>query len=321
MPSNIEFVRDNRLVKEIVLVNGPPRAGKAMLGPIMSSFARVEIYRIEYILDAIPVFYKFGKIERDAAVAILRREIDLKLYNSMISRMINFRFADHGGVLNNANPLRYFKRLFYKDGHVVMERIKHENPILQVQTHNIVENIDLYLDAFEGGLHVLDMVRHPIDRVYSMNRRGDGVNIGVSPLAIQLAIRSKGKDLPWYAIGWEDEYINDSPIDRQIKIVQRLGKKRKDKLESLSAKSKSQILVIPYEQFLTSPDRYLKSISKLINSEITKHTKKILKKKRVPNKLDPADREKKLKAIREIASPKCLQILENLAEEYESLYF
>tara|TARA_Y100000294_G_C8563315_1_gene339857 strand:+ start:1366 stop:2337 length:972 start_codon:yes stop_codon:yes gene_type:complete len=318
--SKIEFVRDNRLVKELILVNGPPRAGKAMLGPIMGGFARVEIYRIEYILDAIAVFYVFGKIERDVAIAILRREIDLKLYNSMISRMINFRFTDHGGVINNANPLRYFKRLFFKDGAAVVKRIKDEKPIFQVQSHNIVENIDLYLDAFGDGLRILDMVRHPIDRVYSMNKRGDGTEIGVNPRFMSLTIKYKGECLPWYAIGWEDEYLKDSPIDRQIKIAQSLNKKRIDKLKLLSPAQKNQILVIPYEKFATSPDQYLKTIESFINSEMTKHINKILRKKKIPMKINPEDRVKKLKTIKEIASNECLEILDGLSEEYEALY-
>ena len=317
----IEFIRNNRLLKELLLINGPPRSGKAMLCSIMSSFARVEIERVEPILDAIPLFYKCDKMKKDAAVTILRREIDMKLSHSMVSRGINFRFTDRSGVFNCANSLRYIRRLFLKDGDVVVERIKEERPIFQIMTHNMVEMIDLYFDAFEDGLRMIDMVRHPVDRVYSMYERGDGTEIGNNPRFIQLTIKSKGGDLPWYAIGWEDEYLKDSPIDRLIKIVERLNKKRIDKYKSLSQARKDQILLIPFEKFVISPDSYLDSIAKFIDSETTKYTKKTLKRERVPRKLDLKEREKELNLIKETASKECMEILSALSEEYESLYF
>jgi len=38
-----KFVRKNKIAKEVIFVDGAPRSGKSLLGPIISSFERVEI--------------------------------------------------------------------------------------------------------------------------------------------------------------------------------------------------------------------------------------------------------------------------------------
>ncbi len=72
-----EFVRNNRIAKELILVDGAPRSGKSLLGQIISSFERVEIERMEPYLESLAILYSFKKMSKDAAVALLRREIDM----------------------------------------------------------------------------------------------------------------------------------------------------------------------------------------------------------------------------------------------------
>ena len=320
MIQNIEFVRNNRIVQELVLVDGLPRTGKSMLGPILSSFNRVEIERMEPILESIPLLYSFNKISKDAAVALLIREIDMKLHDSMISRNTNFRVGDHTGVFNNLNFIKYFKRLFSKEGDIVLERIKRERPIFQVQTHDMLQRIDLYLEAFGTGLSVIEMVRHPVDLVYSLDTRGHGSKIGVNPRLWQLAIRSKNGDIPYYASGWIDEYVKLSPIDRLINMAQCFNEEGLGKYESLSQPVRKQILFVPFEKFAVSPFQYMELISRLIGSKTTKQTEKALKRQMVPRQINLKEREKKLKSIKKRASREYLRILDSLSNEYESKY-
>jgi hypothetical protein len=108
--------RDSLLADAVVFVDGIARTGKSMLGPILASFDRVELERMEEIFEYVGTLHRLGKIDREAAVALLKLECDMHLYNSSIGRNVNFRFGDHSSVWRNPNRLRYFKRLFGKQG-------------------------------------------------------------------------------------------------------------------------------------------------------------------------------------------------------------
>ncbi len=318
--NEIEFVRNNRIVKELILVDGAPRSGKSMIGAILATFDRVEIERMEPILDSLPILYYFNKIEKDAAIALLCREIDNKLYDSLISRNVNFRFSDRTGVINNVSLLKYFKRLFYNDGDIVLERIKRERPIFQVQTHDMLQKIDLYFDAFQEGLRVIEMVRHPVDLVDAMYNRGIGDRIGIDPRAWQLSIKCEGGEAPYYAFGWTNDFLKESPLNRVIKVANSLTEQVTTKYESLSHAQKKQVLFVPFEEFAVSPSKCLELISKFIDAKITKRTYRSLRRQKVPRKIDIKEREKKVTLLKENASEENILILNNLVKKYEKKY-
>jgi len=315
-----KFVRNNRIAKEVILVDGTPRSGKSLLGQIISSFRRVEIERVEPFLEALPILYTFKKLSKDAAVALLCREIDMKLYDSMISRNVNFRFSDRTGVFNDANTTKYIKRLFKKEGENVLDRIEKEKPMFQLQTHDMLQKSDLFFDAFGDGLRIIEMVRHPVDLVVSMNSHGYGSDIGKNPLLWELAMKSNKYDIPYYAANWVDEYLNISPLDRIIKIIKNLIKEVKDKYELLSQSKQNQILYIPFEKFVTKPDKYIVQLTKFLDTETTTRTKKAKLKQRIPRKIDITNQEKKYNFIREKASSEYISILDELIHEYQKEY-
>jgi hypothetical protein len=106
-----------------------------------------------------------------------------------------------------------------------------------------------------------------------------------------------------------------------------------------------QIITIPFESFVLNPWPYMEQIEKMLGSNITSKTKKVLKKQRVPrNKIadglpleiykrcgwEPPERsltekeelEKRRQfAIENGASKKSMAVLDNLSEKYETTYF
>ena len=158
--------------EKVVVVDGITRTGKSMLGPILGSFEGVEIERIEPILEKIAQMYHFKKITKDAAIALLRIEIQMMLYDSMISRKINFRWWDHTSIFKNVNTLQYIRRMFMPEGDVVVRRIKQEKPVFQVQQHDVLGISDIYFESFGERLRILEMIRHPVDLVHDQFIRG-----------------------------------------------------------------------------------------------------------------------------------------------------
>jgi len=314
----VKLYRQNFYTQPVVLIDGITRTGKTMLSPILTSLENVELHRIETNFDRIPRLYKLKKITRDAAVACLRLEMETKLYESMISRSINFRWSDNTGVFNQIKPLRYLKRLFAPEGDVVVEKILKEKPIFQVQTHDVLGINGIYFDAFGNSLRIIEMLRHPVDSIYGNCQRGYGKRESNDPRIFSLNILHGKKLVPWYCYGWEDEYIAcESPTDKVIKMCAVRLRRMWKGYESLSDKQKKQVLFIAFDKFATNPEPDVQKMENFIGRKRTKLLHKALTKGRVPRIIKSEEREKKEQDIRSKASSECITIMEDLVKEYE----
>lgn len=301
----------------ILLVDGIPRTGKSMLGPIMGAFESVEIERMEPIFEKVCQLYQFKKISKDAAISLLRLEIQMKLYESMISRNTNFRFSDHSGVFKQGNFLKYIKRLLSQEGDSVVEMIKKEQPIFQTVVHDLLGMNEIFFEAFGEGLRIIEMIRHPIDIIYSQYKRGHGKREGADPRYFSFTLKHKNELLPWLSYGWEDEYLAANPIDRLVKLYEVRAKKLWDGYEQLAPQQKNQVLIIPFERFIENPWFYINKIEPFIGKKAGSIMKKTLQRQRCPRLSEEESRSRKRKEIGMIASEKSVKILEDLSNNYE----
>ena len=315
--NNIEFVRSNIIAKEVVLIDGAPRSAKSLLGQIIGSFHRVEIERMEPFIESIPILFHYNKISQDAATVLLKREVDIKLYDSMISRNTNFRFADRTSIFKDTNTFKYLKRLFKNEGKDVLNRIHQKKPIFQLMTHDMLQKSDIFFNIYGSGLKIIEMVRHPIDLVVSMNEHGYGSSIGENPLLWELAIKSSKQDIPYYAIKWIDEFLEISPFERIIKIISNLTIEVNDKYRSLPKRKQNQILFIPYEKFVTTPNGYIAQLSEFLGTRTTRRTKNAMSKQRIPRSINILNRSKKYDLILKKASKPYVKLLDCLIKDYE----
>ena len=303
----------------VVFVDGITRTGKSMMGPILASFDRVEIERVEEIFEYVGVLYRLGKVPRDAAVAMLKMETDMQIYNSMIGRNTNFRFGDHSGVWRNPRRLRYFRRLFAPEGDTVVRRIAVERPIYQNQTHDQLANFELYHEAFGDRFRIIEMIRHPVDLVDSWLRRGWGRRFGTDPRALKFCIRYEGQDLPYYALGWEKIYLHATPVGRVIRMIAGLWDSNLQAYRSLTPERKKVVLMISFEDFVQHPTPYLQPIANFLGTETTRHTRPALKRQKCPRRYSEEARMEKQRRIEAESSPEELRILERLIGESEEL--
>lgn len=314
----VTLSRELRLAQTIVLVDGLGRAGKSMMGPILASFDRVEIERLEEIIEYLGALYSVGKITRDAAVALLRMESDMHLYNSLIGRNTNFRFGDHSSVWRNPGRWRYFKRLFARDGAPVVQTVLRDRPIFQNVTHDQLANFRIFHEAFGADLRMVEMLRHPVDLIDSWLRRGWGTRMGSDPLALTLCVRFQGQDLPYYAMGWEEAYLAASPAGRVIRVIQSVWDQNQTTFASLNAEERRLVFYVPLESFIQRPWSYLEPLAQFIGSETTRHTASALKRQRCPRKYENNTAAKRL-MLQEQITPEESDILQRLVEEYETL--
>ena len=101
-------------------------------------------------------------------------------------------------------------------------------------------------------------------------------------------------------------------------IIEKNFKTKAINNKNISKKYKSIEIIVPFENLLKDPKKYLKKICKIINSRIDKFALKSLKKNNVPRKYN-LDKEKliTLKLLRNKIRPKYFDKLINLEKLYE----
>ncbi len=272
------IVRNSNLARDIIIVDGLPGCGKSMISSIIASFERVEILSYVFEIEFICRLFYMGKITEDASIAMINNLIDQKLYNCMMGRDVNFRYTDLSGIFSNPYPIKYLKRIFQEGDLVVPERISKLKPILNLATHDLLSMSRPLQKALVNRITFIEVVRHPlfmlIQQYYNLER------LLFNPRDIQIHFEYKNQQLPYFAYGWEDLFLQSNNIDRtifsmenQIKLTQNFKKR-----------TKYNLITIPFEIFVKSPDQYIKKIESFAKTRRTKVTNKVMRKQKVPRK-------------------------------------
>jgi hypothetical protein len=285
----VEVGRNTQLVDQIVFVDGLSGTGKTMMGPILSSFDRMEVQRFDHIHEYICGLSYLGRMEEDAAVSLIRIYVDLACYNVMIGRETNFRWKDLSGVLSNPRGWRYLKRLFQPDGDAVMDRIKQTRPILQIHSHQLLGISERLFTALGKRLTLVEMVRHPLyllSHWYSCIDR-----LAVDPRVFMLSINHDGATIPWFTKGWEAEFVASNKMDRVIRLIYRLSQQVHETLDAMDEETRQQVMMIPFERFVVDPWPYLHDFEGRLDTAATSSTTKAMRKQKVPRKLTTDGRD------------------------------
>ena len=339
-------VREKTLLEEVVLIDGQPGCGKTLFTAIVAAMDRVELLNYSAELENICALKYLNKITDDAAEAMIRIQMDLVIYETMMSRRTNFRPSDLSSVFRDVNILTYFKRLFLKGDEVIPERIIKDRPILHFATHNLLAFSKPIFDALKRRIFLIEIVRHPLYMLIqqTFNQINLYETTGTAR-QFHIFIDHNGKQLPYWNLGHEEVYLKSNPIERAIFEMKKIC----DLTEAFKIKNNHQyagkILTIPFERFVLDPWPYMGKIEKLVDSKVTKRTKRIIQKQKVPRKKisegiplaiykrcgwEPPDTSLSEKqeldkrrqfAVDNGAGKNALDVLDKLSEEYENEYF
>ena len=281
--------RDVHIAPQVVFLDGLTGTGKTMMGPILSSFARMEVQRMEQIYEYACALRFLGRIEEDAAVSLIRMYTDLACYNAMIGRETNFRWKDLSGVLANPGGWRYIRRLFMPDGDSAIDRIRSTRPILQIHSHGILGISHPLFEALGDRLKVVEMVRHPL---YLLEHWSSYIDRqGTDPRDFAIWVFHRGEYLHWYNAGWEDKFLAANKMDRVIYSIDYLTRLAEDTFLSLDEKYRHRVLTIPFERFVVDPWPYLRMVGEALDTTTTASTIRTLRKQKVPRRLTTEGRD------------------------------
>ena len=277
------IIRQKQLTEKIVIIDGQPGCGKTMLSPILASMERVELLSYAFEIEFICRLFHLNKIKDDAAIAMIRMLVDHKLYQTMMGRDTNFRYSDLSSVFQDANPWRYFKRIFQKGDLEIPDRIKRQKPILNLTTHDLLSRSDPIISAIGDAVLFIEVVRHPLYMVkqqqLNMERLVDNER------DIQINIEHKGHQLPYFAFGWEQKFLNCNSMEKAVYCIEKTTNESNLKRKVWKKNKELSIITIPFEKFVLDPWPYLKKIEDTLGTCIGSKTSKIMKKQNVPRKV------------------------------------
>lgn len=276
----ITLARPSRLCEALVVIDGFPGCGKTMLSAIVASLDRVELLKYSYEIEQASIMHDFGLISLDTASQMVRYQLDLSLYNVMMSRDVNFRVSDLSSVFNTKRRLRYFKRLVRAGDEVVPERISLERPILHLATHCLSAFLEPMAAGGPDGMLFISMHRHPLfmlkQNMWNME------NLIGNARHFALYYQWKELALPFYFLGQEERMIEAPPKEKAIFLVEWL---RRRSVQRLAQATGPRLYELTFESLVRDPGPHIAAICNRLRTSGTGSTARVLRKERIPRTL------------------------------------
>ncbi|MGE4293779.1 MAG: sulfotransferase domain-containing protein [Desulfovibrio sp.] len=315
--SKIDFAMVENVARNLVFVDGLTRCGKSLFTSIVPSFERMEHTKVMVLLEQIIPAVALGRMDLDFARALLRLQLNEEVYNTLISRNVNFRLNDTSGVHHYWNPRLYYDRLNKPDGDGVVEELRRGERMFPVRTHDFMVNLDV-LDGLELDFRMLEMLRDPVALAYSWWKQQWGERFGHDPRAFTLCLESNGQVVPWYCHGQEREWQAMNPMERCIHTSLDLTARAVAQYRKASEEVRARILVCTFEDYIRDPQTQTARICDFLGTVPTSYTEVYIKRDVRPWQLDPALRAKKVAAFKNGVSGEIFKKLMESAGEYEA---
>lgn len=278
-----EAIRSQRLVDNIVMIDGMSWTGKGLILPLLSSLENVDLWLNNCHYEYFIIMHGLGKIDNDAAATLLNLYADQDFYNLQVGRHVNYRESDLSSVQYNRFDNLMSERHANPDGDIVVEKIKKEKRILPLMTHFTLGISDLPFTTYDERLKLyIYTVRHPLLLIESFFDRGFHNRFGSDPREFTLTVKVNDNIVPWYACNWADEYAEASTFERSIATVNHIITTAKRTFEGLSTRNRNKILFIPFEKVTMNPNYYIDEISSRLNVNRTNNTEIIMRQANVP---------------------------------------
>jgi hypothetical protein len=273
-------LENNNLTNDIIIIDGLWGVGKSLLGPIISGMENVEKVKIEYIYEHVATLHYLEKINDDAASWMLKTYADSSQYNNLIGREVNLRWSDDSGLAINPNALVYIKRLFASDGDHKIVEINTNNIALNIMSHLLMLTPTPIFNAYGDRVKIIEIVRHPL---YMVKHWCAYLERFDSPREFTVSFNYKNEKVPWFAKGWEYEYIKANTVDKALLCISRLYSLLDSETEKAISNG-NNILTISFENLVMAHDEPLKKIESFLGRKHYPKLSELLRKQKIPRK-------------------------------------
>lgn len=315
----MNFNRNQRLAKRIVLVDGLPHSGKSILGAIISSMDNSEQYVLmDKSFDYLLRIYHMKKISKDALKTFINIHVDYELNDLQLARNVNFNQSDASSIYQSLNVKRYEERTKIVDNENILSKIERNNPILVLMVHDAINFSKILHETLGERLlgHIFTQ-RHPLQVFFDILERRQTSRLFSDPRVFEIFLEKN--NIPIEAtIKNKQLYIDSNEYERIIYLILTIFPfVYNENYQKLSKSSKKITAFVPFEEFVVKPDKYIKRIANMLNTQTTDKTKLVLIKQNVPrnnNGLNLIDLKQKYNSI--ITTTK---IADNYLDDFQQL--
>lgn len=314
-----QFSPRPRFVDEFVVVDGITRAGKFMIGSALAGVKRLEFVQPAPLLTTVPYLHRLGKLEKDSAKALMRVEVAARIQDRALGRNLNGRTADISCVRYAPDAKRYLARAAEPDGAKLNARFLAERRLPLFVAHDALPHAGLFFDAFPK-LRLVYMMRDPVVLVDSWRRRGWGRRFGTDPRSMDHAFKSPRGPIPWYAVGWKENYRALSENDRIVRSLETSVRLAKAQYKALPKRLRARVAFATFEALTENPRPTMKRLARFLGSVPSPFMAAALKRERLPRPVEKGQREALLAGFAKTLSPDSLRRLKALASDYDRFW-
>ena len=216
--NKVNFSKKNNYLSNLIVIDGFSGSGKILIAELLKAIKDTEVARVEGTFDYLPIIYSLGQINQSAADAYLKTLFDRLTYYMIIGREINLRKKDLTFALDHPYKLNYLKNLFSitpLDSSIEKDIAPIKN--LPYMVHMATFNNTLLEEIFNKRIKIIYTLRDPLYILETYSSYMD--RIGNDPREFTPKISYKNYDLPWYSIGWEDEFLEINNTEKSIVLI------------------------------------------------------------------------------------------------------
>lgn len=268
--------RTATLVDRVLIVNGFPGCGKTMLSPILSSFNSVEMHKFAPYIEQICELNFLNSIDENLAGQLVLANCDLLLYESLLGRNLNCRSTDLSSIFRSLKVSEYHRRMCGSlEESDVENEILQKKPILHLTTHMLLHSLALLNEALGKRLTFVEVIRNPL---YMIVQQEKNFRMFAGPRNQHIRYIYQNEEYDFFSKGFESNYKGASSFEKAIYSITWY-------FELLKRESFPNLIVIPFEKFVTHPLPYLEKIMTKLNLEITSDVHVEMTRQRVPRTL------------------------------------
>jgi len=214
----MDLVKTN-CINDVVIIDGLSRSGKFYLGKLIACIEGMEYFINSAEFERILALNIAGTLSDANASSILVIAINEAIYNMAIGRNLNMREEDSSSILNSFESELYLNRVGNSNvGSNALKKVVDQGRLSVFITHMALMSLDMVKKAVPKS-KIINIRRHPIDLAYSWIKRGWGSRYEEDPLSFDPIYCSDIGIVPYFAVGWAEEYLVVNEHDRVVKSI------------------------------------------------------------------------------------------------------
>lgn len=312
-------IKKNKILDaNYVFIDGMSRCGKAGIAPIVSSFERVEHFKIRATFDRFLMVYASGDLSKQGFKYLFETDLLMDVWFSMMGRDVNNNLHDQSSIMSSPKREEYMSRVSRKDTpdsfNEVIKEIKERKLIFPFVIDNYM-TIGSFISEINQNFKYIIVMRNPVDLVFTWFRSGRGTRLGTDPRYTKPAFQIRGFDnLHYSMLDNAEEFNQANPLEKCFLVIE------KQMIKYLNADllhSKNSCLV-PFENYYIETEKYVEKFEKFLGTSKSKFTSDEMLKADLPRKKDVNTFSTKANMIFDNMNEKYKHRLMNLSERYET---